>query len=292
MLNTITTQDVFTKITKRNPESHKGTYGKALLIAGSTNFRGAASLASEGALRVGTGIVTLASTEPVINAVSARLPECCFLPCSQNTKGGISSENTKTICSALAKSSALLIGCGLQNTADTASLVHAVLQYSAIPIVLDADALNAIAKMAVFPTNGQKCEIILTPHLGEMSSLTGLTVAEINANRLEISLCYAKKHNCTLVLKGHETIIACADGSAYKNTTGNAGLARGGSGDILAGMITGFLAQGFSTKDACIVAVHLHGLAADICAKTHGQYTMLPHDIFNSLCGIFAENEL
>ncbi len=295
MAQTLNAEFVFEKIPPRRPESHKGSYGKLLIVAGSARYRGAAALAVEGALRVGAGIVTLATVEPVFQGVLPRLPECCCHPCAMGEDGGIAAESIPGLEAAMKGCSAVLIGPGLGMSETTKRLVQTLVTAAPCPVILDADGLNAAAVLAngedgrlPRPQNG--APLILTPHPGEMSRLTGLTGEEISANRSGTAAGYARANNCVLVLKGNRTLIAAPDGRTFKNTTGNPGLARGGSGDVLAGMMAGLAAQKLDAFDAAACAVWLHGAAADGAAARLGQYGMLPHDIFYDLERIFAQN--
>ena len=283
---------VFSCIPTRVQESHKGSYGHLLAVAGSRRYRGAASLTAEGALRTGAGIVTLASVEPVLAAVTARLPECCLLPCQENEAGGISAGARDDLSRALEKATVLLMGPGLGNTVDTRALVRRLVGEARGTVVLDADALNAAAALLAEgePIPRPAGSLILTPHPGEMSRLTGLSAAEIAADPAGIAARYAERWECTLVLKGHRTLIAAPDGRMWQNTTGNAGLSRGGSGDVLAGMVSGLSACGLPAPEAAACAVWLHGAAADRTADRLGQYGMLPHDLLTDLGQIFAEH--
>ncbi len=285
---------VFASIRPREPDSHKGSYGHVLLAAGSRRYRGAANLAAEGALRAGAGIVTLAAVEPVIAAAAARLPECCLLPCPEGPDGGLGAAAADSLLAARQKATVLLMGPGMGNTPDTRALVRALAEGAACTVVLDADALNAAAAMLaageLLPRPAAGFELILTPHPGEMARLTGLAPAEIAADRPGVAARYAEMWGCTVVLKGHHTLIAAPDGRLWQNTTGNAGLARGGSGDVLAGMTAGLAACGLPAPEAAACAVWLHGAAADRCARRLGQYGMLPHDLLADLGAIFAEN--
>lgn len=290
MAKEITAQQVFELLPRRRQDSHKGSYGKVMCLAGSARFRGAAALAAEGALRAGAGLVTLASVEPVIAAVAARCPECVFLPCRQSAGGGVSAQSGKAVLEKVRGMEVLLFGPGLGDTDDTAALLEQLGPSAGCALVLDADGLNAASKMDALPRS-PGLPLILTPHPGEMARLCGLTTAEVNAGREGIAAGYARAEDCVVVLKGHRTIVAGPDGEVFVNPTGNPGLSRGGSGDILAGMIAGLAAQGLSPLDAAVCGVWLHGAAADQCAKRLGQYGMLPHDLFTDLGAIFAAGE-
>ncbi|MDY5008711.1 NAD(P)H-hydrate dehydratase [Candidatus Allofournierella merdipullorum] len=290
MAKEITGQQVFELLPRRKADSHKGSYGKVMCLAGSARFRGAAALAAEGALRAGAGLVTLASVEPVIAAAAARVPECVFLPCRQSAEGGVSAQSAGAVLEKVRGMDALLFGPGLGDSEDTAALLEKLGPSAGCALVLDADGLNAAAKMEALPRS-PGLPLILTPHPGEMARLCGLTIAEVNAGREGIAAGYARAEDCVVVLKGHRTIVAGPQGEVFVNPTGNPGLSRGGSGDILAGMIAGLAAQGLSPLDAAVCGVWLHGAAADKCAGRLGQYGMLPHDIFADLGAIFAAGE-
>lgn len=297
MPTVISSESVWAHIPPRARDSHKGSFGAVLVVAGSACYRGAASLAVEGTLRTGAGIVTLASVEPVLAAVSARLPECCLCPCLAGAEGGISPRSLPNITRQ--KATTLLLGPGLGYTAQSAAraaetreLVEKLLPGFGGSAVLDADGLNAAAQLLPYfgtvphPTG----ELILTPHPGEMSRLSGLSMAEINEDRVEIALQYAKAWNAVVVLKGAGTVVAAPDGRCCVNTTGNPGLSRGGSGDALAGMTAALLACGLPAYEAAACAVYLHGAAADRAAALRGEYGMLPQDLFAQLGRLFAEH--
>lgn len=294
----ITEEFVWQNIPRRARDSHKGTFGTVLAVAGSAYYRGAALLAAEGALRTGAGIVTLASVEPVLAAAVARTPECCLCPCIAGAEGGISPESIPRI--QRQKATVLLLGPGLggaaqsaARAAETRALVQTLLPAFAGSAVLDADGLNAAAQLLAageaFPHPAG--ELIVTPHPGEMARLTGLSAAQINADREETARTYAQKWNAVVVLKGGRTVVAAPDGRACVNPTGNPGLARGGSGDVLSGMTAALLACGLPAFEAAACAVYLHGAAADRAAAVLGEYGMLPHDILPQLGRIFAEHQ-
>ena len=234
----ITEKDVWQRLPLRVQDSHKGTYGKLLCVAGSSRYRGAAALTAEGALRGGCGIVTLASVEPVFASVQPRLPECILLCCEPDLVGGISEKNAGLLQRELENDyAALLLGPGMGNTKSTGALVRILVSGADCTVILDADALNAVSADEKLPAPLPGRRIVITPHPGEMARLCGCSIADIKAGREEISLDYAKKNGCIVVLKEHRTLIASPEGELWRNTSGNSGLARGGSGDILAGML-------------------------------------------------------
>lgn len=283
----ITASLVLSLLPPRAPESHKGTFGTLLCLCGSLPYRGAALLAAEGALRAGAGIVQLASVEPVLAACCARLPECVLLPLQAGESGGPSVKNLPLLREKMVSCRALLAGPGLTPGADTAALVRDLVPRTKGPAVLDADALNALAGSELPRPQGG---LILTPHPGEMARLLGCTVAGVERDRPAAALRFARENGCVLVLKGHETLVAAPDGRLWKNTTGNAGMARGGSGDVLAGMIAALACGGLAPADAAVCGVFLHGLAGDLCAERLGQTCMLPHDMLADLGGWLAAN--
>lgn len=266
----------------RTPESHKGSYGKVLAVCGSSPYRGAAVLSVMGALRTGAGLVTLAAPECVVAAAAARVPEAIFLPDAAQER----------ILEEVSRSEVCLLGCGLSADADTAQLAKKALDASMGVVVLDAGALCSLADdISVITAFAQSQPLIVTPHPGEMARLCRCSVEDIEKERTSCALDFALSTGAITVLKGHETLIACPDGTLYENHTGNAGLARGGSGDILAGMIAGLAAQGMSAEHAAAAGVFLHGLSADRCAARLSMQGMLPSDILTDLCNIFLEKE-
>lgn len=266
----------------RTPESHKGSYGKVLAVCGSSPYRGAAVLSVMGALRTGAGLVTLAAPECVAAAAAARIPEAIFLPDAAQER----------ILKEVSRSEVCLLGCGLSADADTAQLAKKALDASMGVVVLDAGALCSLADdISAITAFAQSQPLIVTPHPGEMARLCRCSVENIEKERTSCALDFAHSTGAITVLKGHETLIACPDGTLYENHTGNAGLARGGSGDILAGMIAGLAAQGMSAEHAAAAGVFLHGLSADRCAARLSMQGMLPSDILTDLCNIFLEKE-
>lgn len=283
----ITPAAVWQALAPRPPQSHKGTFGRVLIAAGSARYRGAAALCCEGALRAGAGIVTLASVEPVLALTLARTPECTLLPCTPDEAAGISAQNLPALLETLAACTALVLGPGLGSAAE--AIGAGLLEAARCPVVLDADGLNAAASGAFSLKTGGG-PLILTPHPGEMARLCGLTPAQVNADRPALAARMAREWGCILVLKGHATLVAAPGGALWVNTTGNPGLARGGSGDVLAGMIGGLCAAGLPPLEAAKCGVWLHGAAADRAAARLGQWGMLPSDLPAALGELFAEN--
>ena len=292
----ITVQNARQWLPARKADSNKGSYGAVLAAAGSTAYRGAAALCTEGALRCGAGLVYLASVEPVLQLALTRTPECCVCPCRTARGGGIHPQDAAALRSWFCgkNNTVLLAGPGLGESA--APVCKALLHRSApwCAAVLDADALNALAagklKRLPLPKN-----TVLTPHPGEAARLLGSSVRQVQADRPAAARALAETYGCVTVLKGSGTLIAQPDGTLWRCTTGNAGLAKGGSGDVLAGMTAGLLAaglpQGRTAAQMAALAVWLHGEAADRCAEQRSMTAMLPQDLFEELGYLLTELE-
>lgn len=288
-MNLITQKEAAQFWQTRPAESHKGSFGHALLCCGSSRYRGAARLASEGCARMGAGLVTLAATERVLCSVLPALPEIICLPLAEGTSGSIEKSALAPLVQEAQKATALLFGCGIGQTEDALFLLRGILSETTCPLVLDADGLNLLAKLPPVFFGDRIC--VLTPHPGELARLTGWEPQAILSDPAGAAALAAKAFGCVVLCKTHRTVIALPNGQLWQNTTGNAGLARGGSGDYLAGMITALLAQGKSAEHAALLGVYLHGAAADLCAKKLGQTTMLPHDLSIGLAALFCEME-
>ena len=282
----------FEQVREKDPASHKNSNGRLLNLAGSLGMTGAAVLSTRGALACGTGYVTLATPEEVYPLAAAHLVTPVFLPLADG-------KEEAAVASALGRATAVCAGCGMGHTPRTTALVELLLRKARCPLVLDADALNCLSDRAVI-TEGQRrinmlCEskapLILTPHLGEFARLAGVSIREVRQNRLGLAMEFAKAHGCVLALKSADTLAVSPEGRAYVNQTGNPGLAKAGSGDVLAGMIAAFAAQGVPAFEAAVCGVYLHGLAGDRCAERLSQYSMLPTDLMEDICGYFRENK-
>lgn len=270
----------------RKPDSHKGDFGKLLSITGCDRMRGAAVMSSMAALRSGVGLLTVASSWTCINNLSYRVPEAITLPLPADNEGFILFDENKDILEKLIKNStAILIGCGMGVTDSTRNLIEFVVENAESPIIIDADGINCLSQ-SIDILLKKKTDIILTPHPKEMSRLCKSAVESIQKNRIETAVDFAEKYNVTLVLKGAGTVIADSK-QCTVNVTGNAGMSRGGSGDVLAGIIASLAAQGYSSFDACVYGAYIHGLAGDITAEEMGYEAMLPTDIINNLSKSF-----
>ncbi len=282
---------IFSKFSKRKQESNKGDYGRFLNVSGCSEYMGAPVLSSLAAMRCGTGYVILASTKKVCeSAGAANLTEAVMLPLEENLNGTISVLEINKIKEKIEKVTAVGLGSGLGATVDVHNIVYDIIRNSGKPIVLDADGLNAVAlRMEIFAE--KKAPIILTPHLLELSRLAGKSIEEVKKDRINCALEICQKYNVIVIVKDHRTLIVCPDGKIYRNTTGNSGMAKAGSGDVLVGIIGSFLAQGMSAEDSALCGVYIHGLAGDYAAKKFSEYFMLPRDIITSLSDVFKEIE-
>ena len=266
---------------KRKHNSHKGTFGTGLMLCGSYGMAGAAVLAARAAARSGIGIVKSVLCDNIYYPFTVSVPEAVCVPIKPNSKGTLCPDNLN-LTELLKGCTAVLIGCGMGNNGDTARLVRELLETSEIPIVIDADGINALLN-SIDIIKKSKAPVILTPHPGEMARLCSLTVREVEENRVEIAKDFAVKYGCVLVLKGANTIVAAPSGKVYFNMTGNPGMSTGGSGDALAGITLSLLAQGLAAEDAAKAAVYLHGEAGDKAAAKHGERSMLPTDLIEEL---------
>ena len=269
-------EKVLTILPDRDPWGHKGCYGKILLLCGSRGYTGAAYLAAMGALRSGAGLTFLGVPESIYAIEAVKLSEPVVFPLPDED-GKLSFLAVNEILERLPRMDAVLMGCGLGQSRGTLAVVKAVLENAKCPVVVDADGINVLAEHKDI-LRGRQAVTILTPHEGEFLRFGG-TLGE---DRLASAAYFAKQWNCHLVLKGHETCIT--DGKThFINKTGNPGMAVGGSGDVLAGIITGLLGQGISPLEAAACGVWLHGAAGDLCAGELGQYGMLPTDMLKVL---------
>ena len=267
---------VLSLLPDRNPYAHKGDFGKILQLCGSRGYTGAAAMAAMGALRSGAGLVYLGVPESIYAIEAVKLTEPVVFPLPDE-EGKLSLLAVNEILELLPKMDAVLIGCGLGQSGGTLSVVKAVLENAKCPVVLDADGINVLRAHKDI-LRGRSFPTILTPHDGEFTRFGGT----IGQDRMASAAYFAREWNCILLLKGHRTCIT--DGNTgYINQTGNPGMAVGGSGDVLAGILVSLLGQGLAPLEAAACAAWLHGAAGDLCAKELGQYGMLPTDLLNAL---------
>jgi ADP-dependent NAD(P)H-hydrate dehydratase / NAD(P)H-hydrate epimerase len=261
----------------RKADSNKGLYGHVLVIGGARGKSGAPAMSSLAALRTGAGLVTAAVVQSILAQVASVTPELMTIPLPENTEGAIDSEHVN-FDELLEKMTVVAVGPGLGQTPAAEEFVLKVLDKSRVPLVLDADALNILAKHPEMIDRTGRA-MVLTPHPGEMARLAGISTKEVQANREPLAREFAIRHQVTLVLKGWRTLIAHPDGSLAVNTTGNPGMAKGGSGDILTGVVAAMVAQHPDRiADAVNAAVYLHGLAADFAVREQDEHTLLATD--------------
>ncbi|WP_296152111.1 NAD(P)H-hydrate dehydratase [Ruminococcus sp.] len=266
----------------RPDDSNKGTLGSLLCICGSYGMAGAAIMAGKAALRCGIGLLKIAVPKSIYPVCATNILESVYYPLEETSNGVISSKNTDFLLEMCEKSSAVLIGCGLSVCDDTKNLVQSVITNCEKPLVIDADALNCICNKPEILKN-LKAPAIITPHPGEMARLLHSTPKTVNSNRENTAINFAKKFGVVTVLKGAGTIIASPDGEVYINHTGNSGMATGGSGDVLSGIIGSLLAQGASPINAAAAGVFLHGTIGDLAAEKLGKISMLPTDMIDMI---------
>lgn len=269
-------------ILSRPNDGHKGTFGTLLSICGSYSMAGAVMLSSKSALKCGLGLLKTALPQSIYPIVAQSVCESVFLPLKETDEGRISKSNIENLLKEAEKASAVLVGCGLGVCNDTKQLVKEFILNCTTPMVLDADALNCIADKPEI-LKSAKAEIIITPHPAEMARLINSTAKKVNEDRANTALSFAKEYNTITVLKGAGTIIASPDGRVLINNTGNSGMATGGSGDVLAGMISSLLAQNKNAFDCASAGVYLHGLSGDIAKEKFGEISMLPSDTIDCI---------
>lgn len=276
MIRRLNHELVLSLLPDRNPWGHKGNFGKLLLLCGSRGYTGAAFFAAMGALRAGAGLVFLGVPESIYGIEAVKLNEPVIFPLP-DAGGRLSADAVPEILTRLPQMDAVLVGPGLGQSGGTLAVVRAVLEKAECPVVVDADGINVLSAHRDL-LRGRKSPTILTPHDGEFARLGGV----IGEDRMAAAADLAHDLGCVVLLKGHETCIT--DGTdGYLNPTGNPGMAVGGSGDVLAGVITALLGAGLPPLEAAACGAWLHGAAGDRCAAELGQYGMLPTDMLSAL---------
>lgn len=270
---------------KRDKNAHKGTYGTAFSLTGSYGMSGASVMSSLAALRSGVGIMKTACVEENYPVVATALPESVLVPC-ESEGGRYKITALDTMKRELETANAYLVGCGLGVSLDVAELVRKTALSSAVPVIIDADGINSVAKDIEF-IKQMKAPLVLTPHPKEFSRISGWSVAEIESDRIGKAKSFAAEYGVWLVLKGANTVVATPDGEIFVNVSGNPGMATGGSGDVLAGIMLALLCRESSVTDAVLKAVRLHGDAADKAARKLGEIPLLPRDIIAELPSLF-----
>jgi len=269
-------------VPRREPDTHKGTYGHVLVMAGSRGKTGAAILACRAAMRTGAGLVTLASPRSLNNIFAGALVEVMTQPLRDNAAEEMEPLGDDEWHRLLERKSALLFGPGIGVSDTTQNTLRWLLRNLSIPWVIDADGLNTLA-LQMDRLRHAKIPPVLTPHPGEMARLTGKSNSAVNADRVTVARSFALEHRCHLVLKGARSVIATAEGKIFINPTGNPGMASGGMGDVLAGILAALLGQGFSAEDAMKLGVYLHGFVGDMVAAEKGEIGLIASDIIEGL---------
>lgn len=272
----------FREIIPRLPDTHKGDYGHLLVVAGSMGKAGAAVMASKAALRAGAGLVSAAVPNSLVPVIHAQLMEAMCIAVSESIDGTIGIGAEDALLKASSRMSACAIGPGLTTHPEAVQTVRSLVPRLTIPMVIDADGLNAISGSLDILKN-LRAPAVLTPHPGEMARLIGATPEDVQKDRLGIASRFATEYGVTLVLKGAATVIADPDGMTYINTTGNPGMASAGTGDVLTGMIAGLMAQGYSPTRAACLGVFLHGLAGDLAAEEKTEAAMTAGDVIENI---------
>jgi NAD(P)H-hydrate epimerase len=288
----IITEDYAKKlIPQRHGNSHKGTYGHALIVSGSTGMTGAAYLTCEGVLTAGAGLITLGIPASLNSIMEQKLTEVMTKPLPETIDGTLSKAAFHSLTGMLDKISVLVMGPGLSQNTETKELVYALLEEAKTPMVLDADGLNAlIGKPDLLAKLKGPC--VITPHPGELSRLLEMPADKIQQNRLDTAVEAAKRFKVTVVLKGYNTVIANPEGKVWVNLTGNPGMAVGGTGDVLAGLIGGLICQGLGVDEAAILGVYLHGLAGDEAMQVKGMLALKATDLLAYLPRVMQKLEV
>lgn len=275
-MNVLNHDQVLHLLPDRAPDAHKGSCGKNLLLCGSRGYTGAAYLAAMGALRMGAGLVFLGAPESIYAIEAVKLNEPVVFPLPDES-GMLSADAIPEILERLPKMDAVLVGCGLGQSEGTLAVVKAVLENAHCPVVVDADGINVLGPHKDI-LRGRTHPTILTPHPGEFTRFGG----NVEGRPMEGAAELARDLGCVVLLKGHRTCITDGE-TGYENPTGNPGMAVGGSGDVLSGMITALLGFGLAPLEAAACGAWLHGAAGDVCARELGQYGMLPTDMLTTL---------
>lgn len=281
-LNMVEEEDIRALFGKRQADAHKGSYGHVLVIAGSKGKCGAAGLTGVAALRIGAGLVTLAVPESCHSALEFNPLETMTLSLPETKNGGICPSAKAILLKNLKGKSSVAIGPGISTEPETAQFLRELLPSIECPMVIDADGLNCLAQYIDLLGN-LKAPAALTPHPKEMSRISGLSMEEVLGKRIETASQFAVRHSVGVVLKGAASVMAFPDGSVYINPTGNPGMATGGSGDVLTGIIAGLLAQGFDMKSATLAGTYIHGLTGDIYANENSETSLIAGDLLRTL---------
>jgi hydroxyethylthiazole kinase-like uncharacterized protein yjeF len=282
-LNLITPREIAPLVGPRPLAANKGNFGHVLVIGGSVGKGGSVAMAGMAALRSGAGLSTVATPKSALATVAGFHPEVMTEPLDETDAGTISTRAGERMDALIKAMTVLAVGPGISRNPETSDFVRSLVVKCKTPIVLDADGLNAFEGRAG-ELNGKGRTLVITPHPGEMARLTGSTVAAVQRDRIYVARTFAREHELIVVLKGHRTLIAHPDGTVWVNTTGNPGMATGGTGDILTGMVSGLIAQNREhVVETVIAAVHLHGLAGDVARESVGEHSLVATDLVTAL---------
>jgi len=290
MSNEITQNVARSLLPQRPSDGHKGTFGHLLILAGSRGFTGAVRLAVEAACRSGTGLVTAGVPETLADVIAGMLVEAMSLPLPATEGESFSIQAVAPALEAATSRSAATLGPGISQHTDTVRFVAEFVAQCSVPLVVDADGLNCLSR-SLSTLSECGAPVVLTPHPGEMARLAQCSTADVQHDRENAALAFAKQHDCIVVLKGKGTVVAAADGSYAINGTGNAGLATGGTGDVLTGLLGGLLAQGMKPFDAARLGVYVHGLAGDLAAREKTQRGTIARDVVEAIPAAWRELE-
>jgi hydroxyethylthiazole kinase-like uncharacterized protein yjeF len=290
-LNVITAPDITSSVEARPAESNKGSYGHVLVVGGSLGKAGSVAMAGMAVLRAGAGLSTVATPKSVLATVAGFHPELMTEPLLETDAGTISRTAIDRIEELAKAKSVVAIGPGISREAQTSELVRALVAKLRVPMVVDADGLNAFDGRTE-ELNGKGRTLVITPHPGEMARLAGMSVPDVQKDRLGVARRFAREHESIVVLKGHRTLVVQPDGEAWVNTTGNPGMATGGTGDILTGMVAGMIAQNSKNAfEGVLAAVHLHGLAGDVMSESVGEHSLVATDLLLGLPEAFRRTQ-
>lgn len=279
-------KDLMKNFQKRDENANKGDFGRALLICGSYSMLGAAIIAGKACILSGVGICDIAMQKEIYTAVSLSVLEAVCTPLSKD----FSKDDKKLLLQKIKKATSILIGCGMGKTDYTRKILAFCLEHASVPVIIDADAINVLAEDLSL-LDLKKSEVIITPHPAEMGRLIGKNASQVNCERVLVATEFSKKYGVITLLKGHNTVISDTQGEYFINKTGNSGMATGGSGDMLSGIIAAFCAGGMAPFESAKTAAAVHGLSGDICAKEYSKISTNPSLMLKELPKVFLEIE-
>ena len=290
MRSVLTEEEASHLLPKRDPGGHKGTFGRIAVIAGSVGYTGAAALTSLAALRSGAGLVTLGIPGSLNDILEAKLTEVITRPLMETAERSLSVAALPGVKSLLESADAVALGPGLSQNGETQELIRAIVSDLSLPCVIDADGLNALTPEDIGARQGD-APVVITPHPGEMARLCGWTMSDVLEKREEVAADVATRARATVILKGAASVVADASGEIYLNPTGNDGMASGGTGDVLTGIVAALLGRGMSALDAGVLGAYVHGRAGDIAACAVGRMALIAGELIDLLPDVYSELE-